>query len=337
VTQPAGSTPDGDRSESGRGRYARVVGLVVLVVATGYGLRELGTGNWREVVSYWQAHLFVVPVILGFAVLDVALEGAAWVWVYQRFGLQARDATGLRVYLAANAGKLLPAQLGRLIRPDAMVRLGRGTAGQCLKAEGTVFVLDSISVVALLAGLLAYRVQALLAPVAALSVVTVALFVGDRIARPLAGTRLDLPPGFWWNRETFAIAGVQLAGWVAHGLAFWAVVAWLPGSTGMWDALVVAPASAVFGVATGLPGGIGATEGALGVSLSYNGVPTEHLAIAVLGFRVLTFWLWVFVGWVVLLGLKRRAPVPSPVAGGRPEVVDAGSALASRSAARSLD
>jgi len=293
---------------TGWGRYARIVGFAVLAGATLYGLRELWTGDWREVGAYWRAHLIVVPLILGFAALDILLEGVAWVWVYERFGLRARDWTGVRVYISASAGKLLPAQLGRLIRPDAMVRLGRGTARECLKAEGIVFVLDSISVLSLLAGLVAYRIHPALSVPAAVLVVTVSLFVGDRVARLLAGTRFDLPADFWWNRRTFATATVQLAGWVMHGLAFYALVVGLPGSTGLWDALVVAPASAVLGVATGLPGGIGATEGVLGFSLNYRGVPVEHLAIAVTGFRVFTFWLWVLIGWIVLIGLRRETP-----------------------------
>ena len=51
------------------------------------------------------------------------------------------------------AGLLLPAQLGRLIRPDAMLRMKRGGLRHCLKAEAVSFVLDTTSVFSLLAAL----------------------------------------------------------------------------------------------------------------------------------------------------------------------------------------
>ena len=57
---------------------------------------------------------------------------------------------------------------------------------------------------------------------------------------------------------------------------------------------------------TGLPGGIGATEGILGASLSFRQVPVEHLAVAVAAFRMITFWIWIPVGWLALLALRRE-------------------------------
>ncbi len=44
-------------------------------------------------------------------------------------------------------------------------------------------------------------------------------------------------------------------------------VADLPGSMTLWDSLFLGSGSAVLGVATGLPGGIGVTEAVLGGSM----------------------------------------------------------------------
>jgi len=102
------------------------------------------------------------------------------------------------------------------------------------------------------------------------------------------------------------IVGVQMAGWVAHGLALFVVVAGLPGAMTLWDALFFAPGAAVLGTGTGLPGGIGATEGLLGASLRFRAVPVEHLAIVVAAFRLITFWAWIPIGWLALLVLRRN-------------------------------
>ncbi|MFQ6006617.1 MAG: lysylphosphatidylglycerol synthase domain-containing protein, partial [Woeseia sp.] len=243
----------------------------------------------------------------------VALEGIAWMWVYHRFQIRSFDRGGSCTFLAGRAGLLLPAQLGRLIRPDAMAKLQRAPLGHCLKAEAVVFVLDGISVLALLAGLIAYSAYPMAAPFAVAGVIAVMVFLGNRIARTLTHTRMKLPGSFWWAWPTMAIILIDMAGWTAHGVALHVVVAGLPGDMTLWDSLFFGPGSAVLGVSTGLPGGIGATEGILGASLRLRSVPLEHLAITVSAFRLITFWIWIPIGWLALAVVNRRLSRPITV------------------------
>jgi hypothetical protein len=180
---------------------------------------------------------------------------------------------------------------------------------ECLKAETVLFVLDGVSVLALLAGLVAYRFNPWFAVPAAAAVVAVLVYPGDRIADRLAHTHFRFDPRFWWSWPTLGVVLVQMAGWMAHGVALFVVVRNLPGAMSLWDALFFAPGSAVLGSGTGLPGGIGATEGLLGASLRFREVPTEHLAIAVTAFRLMTFWIWIPIGWLALVALRGRKPV----------------------------
>lgn len=288
-------------------KHARTGALVLLIGVTGYGIYTFLTGDPMAAAAFWRDKIAIVPLVFLLACLDVALEATGWMWVYERLGIKAFDSGGVNAYLAGRAGLLLPAQLGRLIRPDAMLRLKRGGLRHCLKAEAVAFVLDSTSVVALLAALLAYRIHPLAAPAAALAVIAVLFFLGDQLADMLTGTKLELPPTFWWRWKTLAILLVEMAGWAAHGVALYLVIKGLPGNATIWDALFYAPASSVLGVATGLPGGIGATEGFLGASLRLMKIPSEHLVVAVGGFRLITFWLWLPIGWIALGMLKRRA------------------------------
>jgi len=288
-------------------RYARYVGLLLLVVVSIYGIREFVTGDATAVTAFWSRKLLILPAVFALAALDIALETVAWVWIVERCRMRARDLTGVAVSLSGKAGALLPAQLGRLIRPDAMVRLGRGTVEQCFKAEGAVFVLDSLSVVALLTALAAWRIHPALAPLTFVTLVIACLYLGGRIGNLLSGTRLEMPPGFWWSWKSFAIVTVESVGWIAHGLAFYVLAYGLPGNFGLWDALFLAPGSAVLGVGSGMPGGLGATEGLLGASLRINDVPAAHFAMGVAAFRVVTFWLWIPVGWAALTLTRRHA------------------------------
>jgi uncharacterized membrane protein YbhN (UPF0104 family) len=121
---------------------------------------------------------------------------------------------------------------------------------------------------------------------------------------------MHLPSTFWWAWPTLGIIVVDMAGWIAHGLALHVVVADLPGNMTLWDSLFFGPGTAVLGVSTGLPGGIGATEGLLGASMRLRSVPVEHLALAIAAFRLITFWMWIPIGWLVLAVLNRRLSRP---------------------------
>ena len=290
--------------------YARLLAFLTLAVLTVYGGYRFITGDWTDVTAYWRDHLEIIPLLVVLSIIDVALEGVAWMWVYERFNIRAFDRGGSYAFLAGRAGLVLPIQLGRLIRPDAIVKLRRASPAEALKAEGVVFVLDAISVVALLAALLAYPSHPLAALLAAAVVIVVMVFLGNTINRVVTHTHLRLPASFWWTWPTLLIILINMAGWLAHGLALHVVVAELPGDMTLWDSLFFAPAAAVGGVATGLPGGIGATEGLLGASLRLRSVPIEHLAIAVAAFRLITFWLWIPVGWLALAALRRRVSRP---------------------------
>jgi len=291
-------------------KYTRVSAFILLAVMTVFGVYEFATGDWSDVIAYWRQNLAIIPLLILISVIDVALEGIAWMWVYHRFNIRAFDRGGASSFLAGRAGLLLPAQLGRLIRPDAMTKLQRASLRECLKAEAVVFVLDSISVLALLGALIVYRIVPLAAPLAAIGVIVFSVFLGNWIGGKLTHTRMHLPNSFWWAWPTLAIIVIDMTGWVAHGLALHVVVADLPGNMTLWDSLFFGPGTAVLGVSTGLPGGIGATEGLLGASMRLRSVPTEHLALAIAAFRLITFWMWIPIGWLVLAVLNRHLSRP---------------------------
>lgn len=291
-------------------KFARLTAFVLLAVVTLWGVYSFMTGDWSTVIAYWRENMAIIPLLIGFSLLDVLLEAVAWMWVYHRFQIRALDKGGFVTYLSGRAGLLLPAQLGRLIRPDAMRKLKRAPLADCLKAEAVVFVLDAISVIALLGGLFVYRLYPLAAVPAAIAAIGVAVFLGNRFAGMLTHTRMNMPAAFWWAWPTIFIIGIDMAGWIAHGLALHVVVVDMPGDMTLWDSLFVGPGSAVLGVSTGLPGGIGATEGIIGTALSLRSVPMEHLAIAIAAFRLITFWMWIPIGWLALAVVNRRISRP---------------------------
>ncbi|MCJ7593104.1 MAG: flippase-like domain-containing protein [Woeseiaceae bacterium] len=295
--------------------YSRYFSFLLLGVISIYALYRLATGDWSEVSSFWASRGEIIPLLILISVIDVALEGLAWAWVYHRFQIRVFDSVGTLAFLSGRAGLPLPAQLGRLIRPDAIVKQRRTPIANALKAEAVVFALNAISVVSLLGGLIVYQIFPAISPIAVLACIAASIFLGNTLTKMLTKTRLHLPLQFWWTWPTFFIILIMMAGWLAHGLALHFVVRDLPGEMTLWDSLFFAPGTAVLGVATGLPGGIGATEGLLGATLKVRSVPVEHLAIAVAAFRLVTFWMWIPIGWIAIAILRKLSPDPNdPIA-----------------------
>lgn len=284
---------------------SRVAAFALLGVVTAYGVYQFAGGEWRVALDYWRGRVHVLPLVLALATLDVSLEAFAAMWVYERFGIRAFDVRGALASLAIRAGLLLPAQLNRLIRPDGFVRLGRGELARCLEAEGATFVLDTLSVLALMAGLVAWRWSPMAGPVAALAVALTGLSVGRFASGWLEGTRFALPAEFWWRPSTLGIVAVEACCWLAHGAAFWVLVRGLPGGVGAVEAILGSALASVLGAVSGSPGGVGVADGVLGASLHWMEVPGEHMALVVLGFRLASFWLWIPIGWIALV-LTRR-------------------------------
>ena len=220
---------------------SRVAAFALLGVVTAYGVYQFAGGEWRVALESWRGRLNVLPLVLALAALDVGLEAFAAMWVYERFGIRAFDIRGALASLAIRAGLLLPAQLNRLIRPDGFVSLGRGDMARCLEAEGATFVLDTLSVLALMAGLVAWGWSPIAGPAAAIAVAVAGLAAGRFASGWLEGTRFALPAEFWWRPSTFGIVAVEASCWLAYGSAFWVLVRGLPGGVGAAEAISGAP------------------------------------------------------------------------------------------------
>ena len=293
-------------------RYARSIAFALLAVVTAYGLHQLFTGDWAVIVAAWRGRAPLLALAIALGAVDVLLEGVSWMWLYSRFRIRTWDAAGAKVFLSGCAGLLLPMQLGNLIRPDALARLGRSSLRECVLAEAVVLFLDATAALAVLIGVGALMVHPVLSLIAALVIVAAMLTLADRFGSMVSGTRLELPAAFWWRWETFGILLLRAACWLLIGLAFYVLVCDLPGDVGLVEALFFVPASTIVGTGSGLPGGIGAVEGFLGISLKIMEVPAAHFAFAVGAFRLATFWLWLPVGWIALVLVNRQVARQRP-------------------------
>jgi uncharacterized membrane protein YbhN (UPF0104 family) len=301
------------------GRWGRRIALLLLLMATGVGLHRIG---WEGFQRAWQSsgdYGLTLGVVIALAALDVVFSGVVWCAVYRRLGVLLSLRSVFWVYLAGYAGLLVPAQLGRLIRPDAMARLSERPLSVCLRAEAAALLMNLIAVSGLLVGLIVYA----LLPVAALAVsavsVGVALYLADRLSGVLVA-HWDQPERFWCTGTSIALVAVQMIAWTAHGLGLHVVLSQSMPGVPAWEPVLHATLAALGGAVSGVPGGIGVTEWLLGGSLTLLRLPEEELVVSVAVFRAGSQWIWLPIGWVALAALRRL----SVEAGRAPEMLARG-------------
>ena len=128
-------------------------------------------------------------------------------------------------------------------------------------------------------------------------------------AQRLGSLRLS-PAG--WTTAT----GLALANWLADA-AVLAVSIRATGATVPWHDLLLVYGSGIAAQSLNItPGGLGVTEGSLGLALVATGLGASQALAAVLLYRLASFWLVALAGWLVVFWLRRpqarRGPAPSP-------------------------
>ena len=111
---------------------------------------------------------------------------------------------------------------------------------------------------------------------------------------------LGLSPSGWTT-----VTGLALANWLADA-AVLAVGIRAAGAPVPWHVLLLVYGAGVAAQSLNItPGGLGVAEGTLGVALTATGLRASQALAAVLLYRLASFWLVAFAGWVVLLWLRR--------------------------------
>jgi len=301
-------------------KHARTIAFLLLAAVTAYSFYRFAQDDWRPAVEAWQGRWHMVALAFAVNYLGIALDAIGWFLVSGSLGIKVRPRLGVGIYLTVYATQLVPMQLGRLIRPDAVVRTGSGTLGRSVKAEAILFYLDLGALLCLLGAVTLYIglpfipylgidsvalgmiVSGLAFVLACIALLAVANFA----TRFVVETRLALPLRYWFEPRTVAVLLLRSGDWVCTGTILWLLLADLPGDLSYARSIFFSLASTLVGSGSGLPGGIGATEGILGWFLAMVQLPAAHLVIAVGLYRFITFWMQVPLGWAALVWVNRR-------------------------------
>ncbi|MFF4303018.1 lysylphosphatidylglycerol synthase domain-containing protein [Streptomyces sp. NPDC001601] len=301
-----------------RGLYWRSGACLVLLLGVGWLVR----GHW-PVVAHGAARLAGADQRW----LLVAAVAAAGTWASSALAQQGavtRRLPGGRLvaaqFAASAANHVLPAGLGAgavnlrfLMRCG--ITAGRGASALAVKAaSGAVVRLALIAVLApACPGLLQIpHVSAVallaVAAAAALGVVLLRVRVWPRCRGAVAVVAADIRALHARPVRAAALWGGSLAFAGLHALVLFAVTraVGLPLPPARVALLYLAASGAAALLPT--PGGLGSLDAALAFALTASGTPAAAAASAVLGYRLLTMWLPLLPGLLVLgLLVRRRA------------------------------
>ncbi|GHD88491.1 lysylphosphatidylglycerol synthase transmembrane domain-containing protein [Streptomyces naganishii] len=262
----------------------------------------------------------------GWLLLGATAAVATWACsALAQQGAVAEPLPGARLvaaqFAASAANHVLPAGLGAgAVNLRFLMRCGlpAGRSASALAVKATAGVTARAVLIAVLAafcpGLLrlprvsAAAVAAVLAAAAVLALV-VAGPLRSRCTRALATMAADIRAVHTRPNRAAALWGGSLAFAAAHSLVVIAVTqaVELPLSPARVALLYLAASSAAALLPT--PGGLGSLDAALAFALTTGGSPAATAASAVLGYRLLTVWLPLLPGLLVLGVLIRRRAV----------------------------
>ena len=297
-------------------RHRLAIGLTVLAAVTAYGLRAFFHEDWRGALAFWQGRLWVLGAGLALHGLDLSIECCLWAAILAVFGVRLPVRRIPAVFFSGFAGSLMPVQLGRLIRCEQISRMGLGRFGDVLRAEVILGGVGALGGLAVMAGALVMsRVPwagvplMFLAPPAALWLASWVWSLLPLSARAFPGETLRKP-------AVLAVSCLTPVGWILNSMVLHLVIRGSAPPYPLWQVIFMPPSYMLLGTASGVPGGVGVVETLLGATLvRWISLPDAHVLLAVAAFRLITFWVWVGVGWLALLRVLRWPAAPAAAPG----------------------
>ncbi len=286
-----------------------------------------------------------MPVAIGLELTSMAAFALMQGRLLRAGGKRLGNRPMLATILAANALSvsvpMAGPELGTAFTFRRFKTQGASTplASWCLLVGGLVSWIGAIVVLVAGGTLSGNDVVALLALLAAVLVVVTGVALRRTLTRPQLPPRLERALGWsvgrtarllrhpmqdptgairrWLNdlrslrlpaSEWGKVGGLALTNWLADAgvlaMSLLAIGAPVP-----WHSLLL-----IYGLATAVgslgitPGGIGLVEGTLCLGLVSTGLPAALVLAAVLLYRLVSFWLVMVVGWLVLLYLRLERP-----------------------------
>ncbi|MBU2937094.1 MULTISPECIES: lysylphosphatidylglycerol synthase transmembrane domain-containing protein [Pacificibacter] len=286
-----------------------IIGLLGAAAATGWS----ETLHQIQKLTLWQ-----VCALLALSLMNYGLRGLRWHLFAKRLGLDLSLTTNMRHFLGGFAMTVTPGRVGELVRmrwirretgwafertaPLVLVDRASDLAAMAVLLAGALLLSTSkiaggvpVTLLALLAAFIVTR-PALLAWCASLGYRTTGK--APRLFAKLRRAASALAP-FSQGGTLFQGSVLAFAGWLAEGLAFYLLLAWMGADVTASTAIAIFLFSTLAGGLTGAPGGVGGAEAAMIALLSLEGVPLALSLPATAIIRLTTLWFAIVIGLII--------------------------------------
>lgn len=291
-----------------------VVALLALLGVTLYYLVSVDPAEWRAAAAYWGRHAWLLAAAATINYLGIGLDFCAWSLMGRQLGVDVPLRTRIPLFLSVFAGQFMPLQSARLIRPMLVRRIAPRMFSRSVQLEVVVFYVELVALAAVLGFLTLLLVAPAAALPAALATGAAGLALAQVAARHIGPLRQVGGLRIWLSRDTVAATALRACDWLLQGLILFLLLRPLAGDeTTFPGAALSAVLATVLGAGTGLPGGVGATEGLLAWLVGLAAVSSAHSAVTVAAYRTVTFYLQLPLGWLCLVLLRARSAPRKPV------------------------
>lgn len=282
-------------------RVVRIIVLVTFAILTGYGAYVLVTHDWQHITGFWLTRRRLLLWGFLLASLDVGTDATVWYGILRQYGIRLSPLRGLLLFLSGYAGHFMPVQLGRFFRATELSRMYGVPLATSTKMEITLLVFIMITSIAVFCGAFLWPWFWVFAVIVPVVLVAFALFTLGIIFKKIPKLSPHLPEGYLRRPSTLALCLLTAAGWCYNGTILYLIFREVTDALQLHQTIMIMTSNLFVGVISGLPGGLGITESYIGGMMYWLSTPPEHLVIAVAAFRILTFWIWIPIGWVALL------------------------------------
>ncbi len=282
-------------------RHARLAAIVLFAAITAGGAYTILQGDWTEAAAFWSARRGLLCMAFLLSACDIAIDSMIWRAILRQLGIDSKPLRGMLIFLTGYAGLMMPAQMGRLFRASEMARIQACDIGKAAAAEFVLLYFVAVASASVFMGALAWQWRPAIAillpaPLVILGIGAANVLFGRLLTRPRF-----LPEGFWRRPAVFGLALTACIGWFINGFTVYLLFRDITNELRYSHAVMIVTSNLFVAVSSGLPGGLGITEGYIGTMMYWLKTPPSHLVVAVAAFRILTFWAWIPAGWAAVL------------------------------------
>lgn len=282
-----------------------ISGLFLLVVLTIFGVYQIRGENFTEikklVLSRWGFFLIACPLRL----LDWVLDYYLWRCVLRKYSSGIPFMKSVWIYLSQGAGVILPAQLGRALRSYVLTKTTDVSISKAIIIE--IFYLLCVGVGAFLVIFtsLGFYAHSFVLPIILCLLMLLFFPYLLKVLKPLLSkwniylSDESLNPYF----IILLCIGCSM-GWAINGLIFYLLLGGKESGLYLSQVQMIILGNLFIATCSGIPGGMGLIETTIGVSLHWLHVQLPEIILVIALFRVITFWIWIPVGWFALIKLK---------------------------------